>query len=65
MEPVSFSVTYVEDTHPQIIQIYNLDDGPRAIVLRPAQSEDADPSRPILIFNASAEGAREIAQPSK
>ncbi len=33
MEPVSFFVTHVEDAHPQIIHIYNLDDGPRAIVL--------------------------------
>jgi len=30
-ERVSFSITHVEDTHPQIIHIYNLDDGPRAI----------------------------------
>jgi hypothetical protein len=65
MEPVSFSVTHVEDTHPQIIHIYNLDDGPRAIVLPRAQSEDADPSRPIRIFNALAEGVQEIAVPPK
>jgi hypothetical protein len=63
MEPVSFSVTHVEDAHPQIIHIYNLDDGPRAIVLPPARSEDVNPSRPIRIFNASAEGVQEIAQP--
>ena len=61
MEPVSFSVTHVEDTHPQFIHIYNLDDGPCAIILPPAQSEDDDPSRPIRIFNASAEGVQEIA----
>jgi hypothetical protein len=65
MESVSFSVTHVEDTHPQIIHIYNLDDGPHAIVLARAQSEDADSSRPIRIFNALGEGVREIAQPLK
>ncbi len=63
MEPVSFSVTHVEDTEPQIIHIYNLDDGPRAIPLPRAQSEDADSSRPIRIFNALGEGVQEIAQP--
>jgi hypothetical protein len=65
MEPVSFSVTHVEDTHPQIIHIYNLDDSPRAIVLLRAQSEDADSSGPIRIFNALGEGVQEIAQPMK
>jgi hypothetical protein len=65
MEPVSFSVTHVEDAHPQIIHIYNLDDGVHAIVLRRAQSEDADSSRPIRIFNELGEGVREIAQPLK
>ena len=65
MEPVSFSVMHVEDAHPQIIHIYNLDDGPRAIVLPRLQSEDADPSRPIRIFNASGEGVQEIPQPLK
>ena len=65
MEPVSFSVTHVEDAHPQIIHIYNLDDGPRAIVLPRAKSEDGDSSRPIRIFNVLAEGVREIAQPVK
>ena len=64
-EPVSFSITHVEDTHPKIIRIYNLDDGPRAIVLPHAQSEDADSSRPIRIFNALAEGVQEIEQPLK
>lgn len=62
MEPVRFSVTHVEDVHPQFIHIYNLDDGPRAILLPPAESEDDDPSRPIRIFNASTEGVQEIAQ---
>jgi hypothetical protein len=65
VEPVSFSVTHAEDAHPQIIHIYNLDDGPRAIVLPHAQSEDADSSRPIRIFNASGEGVQEIEQPLK
>ena len=65
MEPVSFSVTHVEDAHPQFVYIYNLDDGPRAIVLPHAQSEDADPSGPIRIFNASGEGVLEIALPLK
>jgi hypothetical protein len=65
IEPVSFSLTHVEDAHPQIIHIYNLDDGPRAIVLPHAQSEDADSSRPIRIFNALGEGIQEIAQPPK
>jgi hypothetical protein len=65
MEPVSFSVTRVEDPHPQIIHIYNLDDGPRAIVLPRAQSEDAGPSQLIRIFNASGEGVQEIEQPLK
>jgi hypothetical protein len=64
-EPVSFSVTHVEDAHPQIIHIYNLDDGPRAIVLPHAQSEDPDSSRPIRIFNALGEGVQEIALPVK
>jgi hypothetical protein len=64
-EPVSFSVTHVEDTHPQIIHIYNLDDGPRAIVLMHAQSEDADSSRPIRILNALGDGVLEIPQPLK
>ena len=61
---VSFSVTHVEDAHPQIIHIYNLDDGPRAIVL-PRTAEDDDSSRPIRIFNAVGEGVQEIAQPQK
>ena len=65
MEPVSFSVTHIEDAHPQIILISNLDDGPRAIVLPRAQSEGADSSRPIRIFNALGEGVQEIAQPLK
>jgi hypothetical protein len=64
-EPVSFSVTHVEDAHPQIIHISNLDDGPRAIVLLRAQSDGADSSRPIRIFNAVGEGVQEIAQPLK
>ena len=65
MEPVSFSLTHVEDAHPQIIHIYNLDDGPQAIVLPRAQSEDTESSRPIRIFNTLAEGVQEIAQPLK
>jgi hypothetical protein len=64
-EPVSFSVTHAEDTHPQIIHIYNLDDGPREIVLPRAPSEDDDSSRPIRIFNALGEGVQEIQQPLK
>jgi hypothetical protein len=63
MEPVSFSITHVEDTHPQIIRIYNLDDGARAIVLPRSQSGAADSSQPIRIFNALGEGVQEIAQP--
>jgi hypothetical protein len=62
-EPVSFAVTHVEDAHPQIIRIYNLDDGPHAIVLPHAQSDDS--SRPIRILNAVGEGVQEIAQPTK
>jgi hypothetical protein len=62
-EPVSFSVTHIEDAHPKIIYIYNLDDGPRATVLPRGQSEDADSPRPIRIFNALGEGVQEIAQP--
>jgi hypothetical protein len=65
MEPVSFSVTHVEDAHPKFIHIYNLEDGPRAIVMPSVHAEDSDPSRPIRIFNASAEGVQEIAQPPK
>jgi hypothetical protein len=64
-EPVSFSITHVEDTHPQIIHIYNLDDGPHAIVLARAQSQDTDSSQPIRIFNALGEGVQEIVQPLK
>jgi hypothetical protein len=65
LPPVSFSLTHVEDAHPQIIRIYNLDDGPRAIVLPHAQSDDSTSARPIRIFNASAEGVQEIAQPQQ
>jgi hypothetical protein len=65
MEPVKFSVTHVEDSHPQIVHIYNLDDGPREIVLPRAQSQDAGSSQPIRIFNAVGEGVLEIAQPLK
>ena len=65
VEPVSFSVTHVEDAHPQIIHIYNLDDGPRTIVLRRLPSEDTDSARPIRIYNALEEGVLEIAQPPK
>jgi hypothetical protein len=65
MEAVSFSVTHIEDTHPQIIHIYNLEGGPRAIALPRVQSEDADSSGPIRIFNALVEGVQEIAQPLK
>ena len=61
----SFSVTHVEDAHPQIIHIYNLDDGARAIVLARAPSEDSGSFQPIRIFNASGEGVQEIAQPLK
>jgi hypothetical protein len=61
-EPVSFSVTHVEDAAPQISHIYNLDDGPRATVLQRAPSGD-DSSRPIRIFNALGEGVQEVAQP--
>jgi hypothetical protein len=64
VEPASFSVTHVEDAHPQISHIYNLDDGPRATVLHRAPSDD-DSSRPIRIFNALGEGVQEIAQPPK
>jgi hypothetical protein len=64
VDPVSFSVTHVEDAQPKIIHIYNLEDGPRVIVLPHAQSEDAE-SQPIRIFNASAQGVQEIAQPLK
>lgn len=63
-EPVTFSITHVEDTNPKIIHIYNLDDGPRAIVLARAQSEDALSQR-IRIFNALGEGVQEIEQPLK
>jgi len=65
MESIRFSVTHIEDTHPQIIHIYNLDDGPRSTVLPRVQPEDADPSAPIRIFNALGEGVQEIAQPLK
>ena len=63
-ERVTFSITHVEDTRPKIIHIYNLDDGPRAIVLARAQSEDAQSQR-IRIFNALGEGVQEIEQPLK
>jgi hypothetical protein len=65
VEPVSFSVTHVEDAHPQIVHIYNLDEGPRALTLPRAQAEDDDSSRPIRIFNALEEGVQEIGQPLK
>ena len=63
MASASFTVTHVEDAHPRFIHIYNLDDGPRHIVLPRLQSEDNDSSRPIRIFNAAGEGVREVAQP--
>ncbi len=63
MASASFSVTHVEDAHPRIVHIYNLDDGPRNIVLPHTQSEDNDSSRPIRIFNALGEGVREVVQP--
>jgi hypothetical protein len=65
MEAVSFSVTHVEDAHPQIIHIYNMEDGPHAIVLPRAQADDSDSTRPIRIFNALGEGVQEIADPRK
>lgn len=63
VEPVTFSLTHVEDAQPKVIHIYNLDDGPRAIVLPHAQSEDAESSRQIRIYNASGGGVREIGPP--
>ena len=63
-ERVTFSITHVEDTHPKIIHIYNLDDGPRAIVLARAQSDAALSGR-IRILNALREGVQEIEQPQK
>jgi hypothetical protein len=63
-EPVTFSITHVEDSRPQIIHIYNLDDGPRAIVLARARSENSGSSR-IRILNALGEGVQEIEQPLK
>jgi hypothetical protein len=63
VETFSFSVRHVEDAHPQIIHIYNLDDNPRAIVLPRTQSEDDDSVRPIRILNALGEGVQEIAKP--
>jgi hypothetical protein len=60
--PVSFSVTHVEDAQPRIIHIYNLDDGPRSIVLSRLQSDD-DPSRTIRILNELGEGVRELVLP--
>ena len=65
MAPVTFYVTHVEDADPKIVRIYNLDEGPRAIVLPREQSEDADSSRPIRIFNALSEGVKEITQSQK
>ena len=59
MEPVSFSVTHVEDAAPQIVHLYNLDAGPTRIVLSRGPSEDGK----IRIFNAVGEGVQEIAQP--
>jgi len=64
-EPVTFSITYVEDPHPKIIYIYNLDDGPRAIELKRARSQDADSSGRIRILNAVEEGVQEIERPLK
>ena len=65
MGSVSFSVTHAEDAHPQIVHIYNLDEGPRSLVLPRVQSEDDDSPRPIRIFNVLGEGVQEIAQPPK
>ena len=59
----SFTVTHIEDMHPRIIHIYNLDDGPRDIVLGRTQSEYDDSSRPIRIFNDVGAGVREIVLP--
>jgi hypothetical protein len=72
--PVSFKITHVEASKPQIIRIYNLDEGTREIVLPPAAvllSELADSRKSektrvvagepqtIVIFNLG-EGTREI-----
>jgi hypothetical protein len=65
IDSVSFSVTHIEDAHPQFIHIYNLEGGPRAIQLFRPPSDDDDSSRPIRIFNILPEGVQEIAQPSK
>jgi hypothetical protein len=61
----SFSVTHIEDLHPRIIHIYNLDDGPRDIVLRRMQFEDDDSSRPIQIFNGLDKSVREVVHPQE
>jgi hypothetical protein len=58
MPSVTFTVTHVEDTQPEIIHVYNLDDGPRAILLSRVRSEESDPAGPVRILNASISGNR-------
>jgi hypothetical protein len=72
--PVKFAITHVESSKPQIVRIYNLDEGVREIVLPPApvlMSQLPDPLKTekarveagqpqtIVIFNLG-EGTREI-----
>lgn len=70
--PVSFKITHVESSKPQIVRIFNLDEGMRVIVLPPVRiiaadsgpaptAVEAEKSAPIRIFNLSTEGTREIA----
>ena len=71
--PVSFKITHVEASKPQVIRIYNLDEGIREIVLPPApvllseltdqrrseKTHGATEPQTIVIFNLG-EGTREV-----
>jgi hypothetical protein len=67
-EPVKFELTHVEDREPQIVRIFNLEEGTREIVLPPrfvtvkAEKPSSEGAQPIRIFNLE-EGVREIAVP--
>jgi len=60
--PVTFSITHEEATKPQVVRIFNLDEGTRVIVLPPAHmtvTELSEKGRAAIIFNLG-EGTREV-----
>jgi hypothetical protein len=67
-EPVKFEITHVEEREPQIVRIFNLEEGTRVVVLPPrfvtvkSEKPSSELAQPIRIFNLE-EGVREIAVP--